>query len=196
VDGHLVVHGNPSSDSTSCGALSSTRTEDQLCVAAGDDETAGIRCCNDDGEGASFCGDPPSTGGDTCTTHSLALAQATCEANGYRLCTASEILSGQTIGTGCSYDAMKVWSSTSCGMPTIECTTTLYVDDVNDPPFIADNQGLPSVHPSVLLSFHSSSFRPSVLSCPSSPTLPHSIRCFPLPSKYFTFKSNRWKASG
>ena len=107
-----AVDGSPSTDGGSCG--DSAEEIDYVCVAMSDGDTAGIRCCNDDGEGESFCGYPPSTDGDTCTTHDFATAKATCEENGYRLCTAAEVLAGQTAGTGCSYDHMKVWSGTPC----------------------------------------------------------------------------------
>ena len=34
---------------------------------------------------------------------------------GARLCTASELLSGETKQTGCNYDSQMIWSSTFCG---------------------------------------------------------------------------------
>ena len=109
-----MVDGSPRSDSDSCGDNSLTEATDSMCVLA-NDTRVGIRCCGDGGGGDAFCGHPwPSTGGESCTTHDYAAALSTCDKYGYRLCTQEEVLAGEVASTGCSYDSMKVWTSTTC----------------------------------------------------------------------------------
>ena len=43
-------------------------------------------------------------------------AESKCAAAGARLCTAAEIASKVTVGTGCNLDLAEVWTSTSCGI--------------------------------------------------------------------------------
>ena len=49
-----------------------------------------------------------------CAQNGWIEAQATCYEVGARLCTISEIIAGETQGTGCSHDNREVWSSSLC----------------------------------------------------------------------------------
>ena len=111
------MDGDIDNDSTACGSDS---TEVAVSTNVASDATlAGIRCCNTDGtDGESYCGDAtnPTTGGTGCTAHTFAVAKDTCENTyGGRLCTMQEVLNLVADGTGCSYDAMYVWTSTKAG---------------------------------------------------------------------------------
>ena len=65
----------------------------------------GVRCCKDNGSGASP---------DCNEEKTYAEAWAICDNWGGRLCTKTELEANQAEGTGCSFDAYLVWSSTPC----------------------------------------------------------------------------------
>ena len=67
----------------------------------------GTTCCNSNGTGSR----PGCAAGQSFLT-----AKAHCEANGLRLCTPTEIRNGAGRGTGCSFDAYHVWTSTPCSL--------------------------------------------------------------------------------
>lgn len=47
---------------------------------------------------------------------SFQAAESTCTAAGARLCTAAELSSKVTVGTGCNMDGLNVWTADSCGI--------------------------------------------------------------------------------
>ena len=71
------------------------------------DNKYAARCCGKDGERISMnrygC-HPKKT---------FEEAKKICESNEWRLCTVKEIKAGKTSGTGCGFDAHRVWTSTS-----------------------------------------------------------------------------------
>ena len=62
-------------------------------------QTGAVRCCNDDS-----CISP-----DSCLETTYDQAQATCTANGRRLCTLTELVEGKCCGTGCGFDSALNW---------------------------------------------------------------------------------------
>lgn len=108
--GFLIVDGNPSSDGNACG-FRQVPGVDEVCADPTDVRMAGTRCCSDDGKAASIC-----TAGH-CQTHTFEEAKAGCEQKSMRLCTAAELHTGVTKGTGCWYDHHYVWSNTTCSSP-------------------------------------------------------------------------------
>lgn len=56
-------------------------------------------------------------------------AEAQCRALGARLCTYGELVGGEAAGSGCLYDAERVWSSTPCR----NCTLTGYLTHAGGP---------------------------------------------------------------
>ena len=67
----------------------------------------GVTCCNSSGKGSR-----PGCA----SSKNFADAKAHCEAKGLRLCTPTEIRNGAGRGTGCSFDAYHVWTSTPCSL--------------------------------------------------------------------------------
>ena len=66
---------------------------------------AGCRCCGVK---------PTSICDHDCQTHTFEECERKCVERGSRLCSASEVLAGIVEGTGCWYDTMHVWTSTTC----------------------------------------------------------------------------------
>ena len=66
--------------------------------------SAGVRCCNDAGVGASVCNY-------VCEHVSYPTAQTRCSDIDMRLCTVSEVLALIPAKTGCWYDISYVWTS-------------------------------------------------------------------------------------
>jgi len=95
-----TILGTPPSGST---------IDDATYVDPTDATVAGMRCCNDSGDGDSICPD-----GDY-STYDFQRAFDECNAVGMRLCTIQELIDNYsaTTGTGCYYNAMNVWTSDS-----------------------------------------------------------------------------------
>jgi hypothetical protein len=115
-----------------CG--SSDCNEDSYCAPR--DELHEVACCSDVNlEGWRSCSVGGATvygerdAGSLSCTSSATLVEAldTCEGVGARLCTAAELEAGCTIGTGCSFDADLLWSSTSEASGAPEGTTAALV---------------------------------------------------------------------
>jgi len=88
-------------------------------IVAIDARMIGVSCCNDDGEGwrPAMVSDSLQTDcydADFDHAATFAEAEAMCTANGYRLCTLQEMLSGMTEGTGCYYNHVYNWVSDAC----------------------------------------------------------------------------------
>ncbi|KAJ8606766.1 hypothetical protein CTAYLR_009564 [Chrysophaeum taylorii] len=108
-----IVDGNANGENNDLcpSALYLDEDEPDILYAAEDDVVAGVRCCNGD-QGSSEC--------DTsCELVSFAEAEQRCVAKGagWDLCTSDQVYSGQTKGTGCSYDGLHVWTKTTGSCP-------------------------------------------------------------------------------
>lgn len=103
---HMIVDGSTATENYKCPntVYSDKDDPDSITVADPDQAVAGTRCCDDNGNGESFCNT-------NCEVVDYATALALCETNGWRLCTETELLNHQARATGCWYDSMHVWSS-------------------------------------------------------------------------------------
>lgn len=102
-----IVDGSPSADTTKCALGPYSDFDDEVIYVSTNMAVAGSRCCDNSGNGYSICDFD-------CEVVDYAVAKHRCEGQGWRLCTAAELLSDLTKGTGCTYNALHVWSSDDC----------------------------------------------------------------------------------
>ena len=73
-----------------------------------------VRCCSNDDTNLPMstygCSKRPCA---ACANKTFAQADALCSGKSLRLCTQDEIVTGLASGTGCSFDAKRIWSSTT-----------------------------------------------------------------------------------
>ncbi|KAJ8612429.1 hypothetical protein CTAYLR_006581 [Chrysophaeum taylorii] len=112
-----IVDGAPDNEIDRCpNSMFSDTSDADVLVVDPDEAVAGIRCCDDEGNGYSYCEA-------NCQLVAFQQAKATCESHSQRLCTPQELLDGKTDGTGCLYDSLHVWTSERTDCPKRSCAT-------------------------------------------------------------------------
>merc|ERR1712228_403611 len=135
----MMVDGNTEKDGKNCrltpwgpdsSYTSDTQSDnpDSVCSSTAT-ATAGCRCCKEGKAASSECEDQ------NCKAWKYDDCNKKCTEEGGRLCSEDEILNkGEGKGTGCTYDYMHVWTSTTCTDPATtavaqkrECPVTVMV---------------------------------------------------------------------
>merc|ERR1719409_1819167 len=87
-------------------------------------ERLAVRCCGPAGEKVKMSDYGISNQCDN-TEKTFAEAETICNSgtNGLRLCTADEVDNDKAVGTGCSFDPKRIWTSSTTSAETGGCST-------------------------------------------------------------------------